>query len=130
MNEHVFSRHVNSATFHNRQAPCYSDSHEQNTPTSRLGGIPDQCQFLLLRTSTTDFAGYPSGGRGRFRAYQAWASLLGIHGIRVKPPACVLAGVEARFGPSLTGFIKSRTTCSCNMCRDVSWLYDDSSDSE
>ena len=51
--------------------------------------------------------------KGEYTAYQRWFRLLGVFGIRVKPPACVLGGIELLLGASATGFVAGDNTCPC-----------------
>ena len=98
--QHPLNGHVNSTFFHSQQAPCYGCT---APPPAPLGGVPADCQWVLLRDSD-EFQALNPGGVGRFAAYQLWRDSLGIWGIRVKPPDCVLAGVSASLGQSSTGF--------------------------
>ncbi len=129
---HPLSGHVNSSLFHVQQAPCTCS----NPDAATLLGIPDECQWFLLKRKSNNFAKFPAAGKGRFRAYSGWSKLLGIWGIRVKPPLCVLDGVIGHFGPSSTGFITGSNPCKCETCRQevAQALYalenPDSSDSE
>ena len=113
MNTHVYSGHLNSTTSHGTQAPCACET----STASNLLGVPKDCQFVTLCDSTSCFSGYPQGGKGRYQAYSVWAQSLGIRGIRVEPPNCVLAGVAEHFGPSTTGFNRDLPNpCTCDTC--------------
>jgi hypothetical protein len=129
---HFIYGSVNSFIFHGRQAPCTCS----NPDATALQGIPDECQWQLLVKKSHNFSKFPSENQGRFRAYKEWARLLGIWGIRVKPPACVLDGVSSTFGHSATGFICGPNNCKCETCVDekaralFEALNPESSDSE
>ena len=45
--------------------------------------------------------------------------MLGIFGIRVQPPACVLVGISGKFGIGSTGFKEVDNACNCDMCEAV-----------
>ena len=109
MSTHVLSGHVNSTEFHGKQAPCASC---EGNP-SGLDGIPDECQWDLLQPFLTALK---PGKQGRFKAWKAWARMMGIVGIRVKPPPCVFAAVEERFGASTTGFVAGDNPCGSDTC--------------
>ena len=109
---HVRSGHVNSTAFHNQQAPCYGCS---PAPLVPLRGIPPTCQWRSLQ-STPGFRRLLPGGRGRFAAYDIWYKELGICGVRVKPPSCVLNGIQSALGQSQTGFVPTPNPCRCATC--------------
>ena len=77
---------------------------------------PRRLTWVLLRDSD-EFQALNPGGVGRFAAYQLWRDSLGIWGIPVKPPDCVLSGVSASLGQSSTGFGIIPNPCGCTTCK-------------
>jgi hypothetical protein len=130
MPEHPPYGNINSTAFHGLTGPCFC----QHPEAVRLGGIPGACQWTILRTQTNNFRRYPQNHQGRYKAYRRWAELLGIWGIRVKPPKCVLEGIDTHFGPSEFGFEAGPNNCHCETCREevarLARFADFSSDSE
>ena len=66
--------------------------------------------------TTFDYADAKNNGERRFHSYKAAVDLAGIRGFRAKPPACVLALVEKKFGVSKTGYVPEENPCQCKVC--------------